>query len=378
MRIELTEKFCQSAKPQSGKVQSDYFDSIATGLALRVTANVKSWSLTAGSTAKRVRRTLGRYPEVSLARARTLALENRTYGNAAMTVANLVPGFLKSKARRSADEVQRRFERNVIPMIGAVRLSAFHRRDAARAIDAVKDRGSPGEARHVAEDIRAMARWATNAGYFDVDPLASMKLPPKSKPRERALTEDEIRSLWANVSSLRRDYAAVVRLCLVTGQRRGEVVGMRRSELDLTARTWTIPAERAKNGRAHVVPLSATALLLIPEGDGDGVFPAVDPECLTNEIRRKQLGVSTSWTLHDLRRTVATYMAMLGVSPIVIGHVLNHVTATRGSVTLQHYVRHTYEAEKRAAADLWASRLEAITHSQSTAKVIPLSGRRSR
>jgi integrase len=372
MRIELTEKFCQSAKPQSGKMQSDYFDSIATGLALRVTANAKSWSLTTGSTAKRVRRTLGRYPEVSLARARTLALESRTNGDVAMTVADLVPGFLKSKSRRSTDEVKRRFEVNVIPMIGAVRLSAFHRRDAARVINAVRDRGSPGEARHVAEDIRAMARWATNSGYFDVDPLASMKLPPKSKPRERALNEEEIRALWSNVSDLRLDYASVVKLCLVSGQRRGEVAGMRRSELDLKAGTWTIPKERAKNGREHVVPLSDLASAIIPQSDADAVFPAVDPECLTNEVRRKQLGIATPWTLHDLRRTVATQMAMLGVSPIVIGHVLNHVTATRGSVTLAHYVRHTYEAEKRAALDLWASRLEAITTNRSAATVIPL------
>ena len=210
-----------------------------------------------------------------------------------MTVADLVPGFLKSKSRRSADEVRRRFEVNVIPVIGAVRLSAFHRRDAARAIDAVKDRGSPGEARHVAEDVRAMARWATNAGYFDVDPLASMKLPPKSKPRERALSEEEIRALWRNVSTVRPDYAAVVQLCLVTGQRRGEVAGMRRSELDLTARTWTIPAGRTKNGREHVVPLSDMAMAIMPQGDEDSVFPEVDPECLTNEVRRKQLGVGT-------------------------------------------------------------------------------------
>ena len=371
MRIELTEKFCQSAKPQSGKAQSDYFDSIATGLALRVTANVKSWSLTAGNTAKRVRRTLGRYPEVSLARARTLALESRTNGNAAMTVADLVPGYLKSKLRRSANEVKRRFEVNVVPVIGAVRLSAFHRRDAARVIDVVKDRGSPGEARHVAEDVRAMARWATNAGYFDTDPLASMKLPPKSKPRERALSEEEVRAVWGNISTLRPDYAAVVQLSLVTGQRRGEVAGMWRSELNLKASTWIIPAERAKNGRSHVVPLSGLALRLIPEGDGDTVFPAVDPECLTNEIRRKQLGVSVPWTLHDLRRTVATHMAILGISPIVIGHILNHITATRGSVTLAHYVRHTYEAEKRAAVDLWADRLAAIVNGE-VAKVVPL------
>jgi integrase len=372
MRIELSEKFCQSAKPQPNRAQSDYFDSIATGLALRVTANAKSWSLTTGSTAKRVRRTLGRYPGLSLARARTLALENRANGDAAMTVADLVPGYLKSKSRRSADEVKRRFEVNVIPVIGAVRLSAFHRRDAARVIDAVKDRGSPGEARHVAEDIRAMARWATNAGYFDVDPLASMTLPPKSKPRERALSEEEIRVLWANVSSLRTDYASVVQLCLVTGARRSEVVGMRRSEIDRIKQTWTIPESRSKNGRAHIVPLSDLALSLISAGDGDAMFPGVDPECLTNAVHRKQLGIRAPWTLHDLRRTVATHMAMLGVLPIVIGYCLNHVTATRDSVTLQHYVQHRYEAEKRSALDLWGDRLRAIVSSANVAQVVPL------
>jgi hypothetical protein len=127
MRLALTEKFCLAAKPAAGRLQSDFFDSVVSGLALRVSTGSKSWSLTTGTTAKRVRRTLGRFPEVGLARARALALECRADGNAAaMTVGDLVPRFLASKERRSADEVKRRFDVNVIPIIGGVRLSEFH------------------------------------------------------------------------------------------------------------------------------------------------------------------------------------------------------------------------------------------------------------
>ena len=179
----------------------------------------------------------------------------------------------------------------------------------------------------------------------------------------------------AGRGGLRADYSAIVRLCFATAQRRGEVAGMARAELDLTARTWTLPGERTKNGQRHVVPLSDLAIELIEEalataGNSSLVFPGVkNVEYLTNEIARRQLGVADHWTLHDARRTALTGMQRLGVSPVVLGAVANH----KGSgVTMTHYAHHDYQGEKRQALDLWGDRLRAIITGATVAKVVPL------
>jgi Arm DNA-binding domain len=197
MRIALTDLFVKSAKPQPRKPQTDYFDATVSGLALRVTASAKSWSLmTTGSNGKRQRRTLGRYPVMTLAAARTAALEAKQgNGNGQTTVADALPMWLKAKERRSAAELKRRLDKNVVPIIGGVRLVELTRADAAKVIALVKDRGAPIEALRVGEDLRAFGRWTVGAGLLDRDPLAGMLLPAKSKPRERVLSEDEIRTV---------------------------------------------------------------------------------------------------------------------------------------------------------------------------------------
>jgi integrase len=150
---------------------------------------------------------------------------------------------------------------------------------------------------------------------------------------------------------------------------------MARSELDLTARTWTLPGERTKNAKRHVVPLSDLAIDLIEEalaaaGDSPLVFPQVrNVEYLTNDIARRQLGVADHWTLHDCRRTALTGMQRLGVSPAVLSAVANH----KGSgVTLRHYAHHDYQGEKRHALGLWGDRLRAIISGADVAAVVPL------
>jgi len=178
---------------------------------------------------------------------------------------------------------------------------------------------------------------------------------------------------------------------LVTGQRLGEVAGMRRTELDLQRRLWRLPPERVKNNTAHSVPLSDLALTLIGEAlddagaDSELVFTgrdgkAISPILLAGLIlgSRKPTKVYPAgrcpvkdWSAHDLRRTALTEMAGLGVAPIVLGHVANHRTTTRAGVTLGVYSQYTYDKEKREALDLWAERLRAIV-SGSKAKIISM------
>jgi integrase len=195
------------------------------------------------------------------------------------------------------------------------------------------------------------------------------------------LTDEELKQLWiALPNALPRSKATqqIIKLCLLTGQRVGEVSGMHRNELDLNARTWTVPATRSKNKFPHEVPLSDLALAIIRETKGkEYLFPDMDKDgALTSNdvsktIRRAQSRFGLAkWTPHDLRRSLATGMQRLGISPIVIGHVLSHRSVTKAGVTLGVYGHYDYAREKCEALDLWVAHLDGIV--TGGAKVLPL------
>jgi integrase len=351
MRVQLTDRFCASAK--SAEAQTDYFDATISGLALRVTSGgTKSWSLLHGTPRRRV--SLGRYPSLSLAAARARAIEVKD-GRSAGTVAALAEVYLRSiQGLRSARLIERRLRKDALPIIGHIQLNELHRRDVTRVIDG-KMSDAPITARRVFEDIRAMVRWAVARGDLDHNPIDGMKGPPISKPRTRVLSDDEIRALWRALDEFRPEVTRVIKLCLVTAQRVGEVSGMTSGELDLNRKVWNIPGTRTKNGHPHSVPISTMALDIINQADGLGI----DQAHVSSIIHCNQFGLSR-WTAHDLRRTALTKMAELGVAPIVLGHVANHRTTTKAGITLGVYVQHAYEREKREALELWANRLQGI------------------
>jgi integrase len=429
-QVELTDKFCQSAKPLEGK-QTDYFDTVVRGLCLRVSpAGARTWNLlyTRPADGKRARMKIGRYPEIKLGgdegarqRAKNARAAVGDGGDpiaekkaliASQSVADLVENYVARHAstKRSGDEIARRLRKNVKDVIGDVKLSALHRRDITRCIDAVKDRGAHVEANRLFEDIRAIVRWARGRGDLDVNLVDGMRRPTETTERDRVLSAEEIRTMWSALpgADMRESTRRIIRLCLVTAQRVGEVAGMSRAELDLEEKLWTIPAERSKNKREHVVPLSDTAIDVINEQLADAealadrkgrrhspfVFPgpgaraAVTGAAIAKAVKREEkpvgkrsgnrtaltvaewkadpiatdtviMGVEP-WTPHDLRRTAATHMEEIGISPFIIGHVLNHVSATKASITSRVYARYTYDREKREALDLWADRLAGI------------------
>jgi integrase len=404
-RILLTDKFCSSAKPLRGS-RTDYFDQTVSGLALRVTTHGhRSWSFcfTAPRDGKWARATIGTYPATSLAAARGMAIQAKGHveaGNdprgvlagqatAGMTVAALVDAYLadpEKAALRSKTEIERRLRRNVVPVIGAVKLSELRRRDVRNVTDGMLRRGVKVEATRVFEDIRGMTRWAVQNEYLDANPLDGMSKPAEPTSSNRVLTDAEIEKLWNGLpTSLAKSVQCqqIIRLCLVTGQRVGEVAGMTVAEIDLKAREWRLPASRTKNAHAHIVPLSNLATRIIKEAmpvAGKGaLFPcgkgSLSPVAVARTILRAndtgRFGIAP-WSAHDLRRSALTGMARLGVAPIVLGHVANHRTTTRAGVTLSVYSQYQYAKEKRAALDLWADRLAAIVGSQKTAAVVPM------
>jgi integrase len=307
-------------------------------------------------------------------------------GAAAMTVAGLVDAYLVDPERaalRSKAEIERRLKRNVVPIIGAVKVTELRRRDVRSATDTILRRGCKVEAARVFEDVRSMVRWAVRNEYLEVNPLDGMKKPAESTSRTRVLSDDEIGILWnglPNALARSKQCQTIIRLCLVTAQRVAEVAGMVRTELDLKAREWRLPGARTKNEHSHVVPLSDLAIALIEEaldqaGQGDPVFPcgkrSLSPVAVARTILRAneitedrplgRFGI-TPWSAHDLRRTALDYMAKpeLRVLPIVIASIANHRSVTQAGVTFKHYVQYDYRVEKRAALDLWGGRLAVI------------------
>jgi integrase len=410
--IELTDRFCRAVRSNE-TARTDYFDSIVRGLSLRVSAGARVWYLnyTKSSDGKRARLKLGIYPEMSLAAARQKARDARVAaGNgldpiaakrahaASLTVSDLVENYLARHVaeKRSATEIARRLRKNVSAVVGAIKLAELHRRDITRAIDAVKDRGSPVEANRLFEDVRAMVRWARGRGDLDTNIMEGMRRPSETVERDRVLSADEVHKLWLALpnADMRDSTARVLKLCLVTGQRVGEVSAMTRSQLDLDSAIWTIPALIAKNGREHKVPLSPMAIEILIEqfeaverlaerkarAVAEYVFPApggrsaVAAASVPKAVMRNgHLGIAP-WTPHDLRRTAATLMAEAGVSPFIIGHVLNHASVTRATVTGRVYDRYDYGREKRVALDTLAAAIASIINRG--AKLIPIGAKR--
>lgn len=418
-RVSMTDRFLATVKPTPG-ARTDYFDSVTTGMALRVgERGHKGWSFhfTSPRDGRRARVALGTYPALSLAMARGRALEARGYvdegkdprdvfaaeTSGAMTVADLIESYLEKHVRpnlRSAPAIERRIEKNVIPLIGAVRVADIHKRDINRVLDPILARGSRIMAARAFEDIRAVFRWAMARGDIDHNPMGGMKHPGTSKPRERTLEDDEIRVLWNGLpETLARSKSCqrIIKLCLVTAQRVGEVAGMRIDEIDLKARAWNLPGARTKNGKSHRVPLSDLALAIIKEAMADAnkgrkksspfVFPcgddgALSPLAVGRTIYRAQEATKERplgrfglkhWTAHDLRRTALTNFAKLGIAPVVAGAVANHLSVTKGTVTLSVYTQYSYDREKREALDQWAERIEAIVDGRA-GEVVPIRG----
>lgn len=306
-----------------------------------------------------------------------------------MTVRGLIESYVEKHCRpnvRSAKAIQRRFSKNVIPAIGSLPLSDLHRWEINRVIDPILKRGKPVEAARCFEDVRALFRWGVARGDLDHNPMDGMRKPAESQPRQRVLSDDEIAALWNGLAGAlprSKPCQRIIELCLVTAQRVGEVSGMRRDELDLSARTWTLPGARTKNKHTHVVPLSDLAFDIIVDAlanpgeapflflndQGDGPLPG---HAVAKTITRAQerFGIA-HWTAHDLRRTAVSKMAQLGIAPIALAHVINHRSVTKGGVTLSVYAQYDYAKEKCDALQLWADRLCGIVAAE-PANVIPM------
>jgi len=259
---------------------------------------------------------------------------------------------------------------------GKRRIQEICKRDVLDLLEGITDRGAPIMANRTLAAIRKLFNWCVAREMIEASPCALVAPPAAARSRDRVLTDDEIKAAWGAFSELGYPFGAIAKLLLLTGQRIGEVAGMTAPEIDEAQRQWIIPRERAKNDELHVVPLSEAALQIIAElprieGDDGFLFTTTGRTPVSGFSRAKSKideltgPFSEGWTFHDLRRTVASGMARLGISLPVIEKVLNHRSGSFAGV-VGVYQRHSFDAEKRAALDAWANFITALVEGRPT------------
>jgi integrase len=375
--MRLTQTRIEGLKCPPDKRDMLVFDGEQRGLGVRITAGGgKTYLVQYNWHGQKRRIPLGSCGAVSLAKARDAvraimgdvargidpaAERKKARAHEALSLAALLSDWhalhLAGKRPRYASEAVRAL-RNAFSRYLDLPAANLSRATAVKTLDAMARKGSVSMAARTAAYGNAAYGWAVKRGAIEGNPFLNLPVAPTLK-RERVLTDDEIAGIWRATDGA-GPFNGIVRLLLLTGQRREEVAGMTWAELSDDLSTWTIPASRAKNGATHIVPLSAPVqelLRSLPQF-GDLVFGPFNNWSKAKAAMDARSGV-TNWRLHDLRRTAATGLQRLGVRLEVTEQVLNHVSGSRAGI-VGVYQRHDFASEKRAALDAWGAYVQAI------------------
>jgi integrase len=400
-------------------------------------SGAKSWALRYRVVGAPKKFTIGPYPAISLAAARKRAQNalaevvdgvdpsaqkraareaEKAANSAADRVENVVDAYVKNylskKAKPSwAKEAERLLRVEVLPKFGKKRLGEITGDNVHRLLKDIAER-APITANRTFAVLRKLCHWAMSRDGGKViaaSPCDGVEAPTPENPRERVLSDEEIKGAWEAFDAIGWPFGPIGKLLLLTGARRDEVASMEWRELDLKAGVWRLPKERTKNKRAHEIPLAPAAVEILrglprvePKRGPDGkvrpalVFSTTGSTAVSGFSRAKSAIDATimqslqkeaitrgddpeeikapDWVLHDLRRTVATNLQKLGVRLEVTEAVLNHVSGSRAGI-VGVYQRHEYTAEKRQALDAWARRLDAIVKGAANSNVVALSVR---
>jgi integrase len=388
MKLLLTDRFCDRAKARSGEPQTDYFDETVSGLALRVAVSGrKTWTLhyTSPNDSKRTRLTLGTYPATSLGSARTQALEARGEVEdgrdprltGTVTLKAVCEDYLKREGPklRSRDWYEATLKRLVYPRLGDKPIAEIKRSEIVKLLlDKIEDDNGPVMADRTLSIVRKIMNWhASRSDEFRSPIVRGMaRTKPKERARERTLTDDELRVIWAAASEARGPFGHYLQFLLLTATRRNEAARVRRSEI--AGSEWTIPGARYKTGKDHLIPLSQAAQAVLATLPSEGfLFSTTGGEKpITAFWKFKEtfdkIVPLSRWTLHDLRRTARSLMSRAGVASDHAERCLGHVIGGVRGV----YDRHEFREEKRQGFEALASLVEKIVNPQPN--IVPLRG----
>src|SRR5579864_1208756 len=357
--------------------QRTYFDDNPRGFGLRVgPGGAKTFVVVCGAARERI--TIGRYPIITLAQARTEAkriLAERTLGakrprhirfETALTEFGLQHCDRKNRPS-TAKETKRVLQKYFLPPFRRNYLEEITDADIGKIIEGLSD--TPSAANHAFTAARTFFRWVAKPPrrYIPYSPMSGMSLPFAPVRRKRVLTDRELVAVWRTAEARTDDYGIIVRLLMLSGQRRNEIASLHSAYVE--GDVVTLPEELSKNHQEHAYPLCSLARSLLPQREGL-LFPAKARGTPTNhwseckEDFDKECPIAP-WQLRDLRRTFATKLASLRVAPHIIERLLNHRLGTLQaggeiSAVAEVYNRHLYIDEMREAVEKWERYLKSL------------------
>jgi integrase len=405
MKTMLTDRALKAMKPAAPGTRKMLWDAAVPSFGVRVSEKGKiTFIVMRRLNGNLVRRTVGEYPIIPLAKAREAALEAlRDIGKGidpkekevaqrradarrrANSFAVVAEEFIVRHVRklRSGHDVEATIRRELIPRWGERPITDIVRRDVIALLEGIADTGRAHTAHHVHAYLSKLFNWAIGRDLYGLEnsPTAGIKISGligRKEPRQRVLSDVEIHTLWQATEALAYPAMPFVRLLLLTGQRLREVAEMTWSEVDFEKALWTIAVNRMKGDSAHEVPLAPIAVELLkdlPRWHGDFVFSTTGGARPISGFSKMKLRVDAAiaapiapWRFHDLRRTMRTNLSGLPIPSNVCELCIAHSQPGLHQV----YDRHSYRDEKRRAFEFWAARLADIVEPSAGNNVVAL------
>jgi integrase len=393
----LTDRALKALKPAKSGQRYEIGDAVVPGLTVRVTdQGTKTFALIGRfpGSSNPTRRALGEYGRLTLEGAREEARrwhellqrgidprieierqrlsEARRQENSFVSVAEAYFAHVKRQGHRRAAETEREIRREFVERWGTRPITDITRHDLLEIIEAALKRGASWQAHHIFSYASRLFNWAIERGVYGLEHSPAHGMRPariigEKKPRTRVLTDVELKALWKASEEIEYPYGPLVRLLMLTGQRKSEVAEAQWSEFDLAKREWSIPASRMKMDTAHIVPLTDDAIKVLESlprfRTGDHLFTTTFGKTAVNGFSKAKSRLdelmpsgTPPWVLHDIRRTMRTHLSALPIPDLVRELVIAHAKPGLHKV----YDQHAYAAEKRHALELWAARLRSI------------------
>jgi integrase len=377
--------------PVTGQIE--YFDKGWPGLSLRLSyGGQKAWGFYYRINGRLRRMSLGTFPAMSLGEARD------AWRQARQDVAKGIDPGLARKPERTADafddvvaqwlredqaknkastfyQTSRIVQHDIMPAWSGRRLDQITRRDIRELVKDIATR-APIKARRVHAHLHRLFAWCVAEDILPASPMVGLPKPGSESSRERVLTDYELVAVWRGADQV-PPFGQVVRLLLLTGARLSEIGELKWSELE--GDNIRLNGERTKNGKPHLIPLSAPARALLDSlpriAGSDYVFTVDGKRPVSGWSRAKAkidaAAETTAWRVHDIRRTVATGMQRLGVTLQTVESVLGHVSGSRAGI-VGIYQLHDFADEKRAALEAWGARVTDLVEGRKPGVVVPL------
>lgn len=379
--MNLTAQVVTTLRLGPGEKDRIWFDDAVSGFGLRVRqTGARSWIFQykmAGATRRLV---IGHAAAIKVGRAREIAgelhakvklggdpaAEKRVrIERSSHTFGALVAKYLEQQRTElrpgSYREIARHLERHAAPL-HSLPTDTIDRQSIAGRLDVIEKKSGAVTSNRVRSTMSAMFTWAMKAGLALANPVA-MTPKRKERPRERVLGNAELALIWRALGA--DQYDTIVRLLLLTAQRKNEIAALRWDEIDFERNVITLPGSRTKNGKSHEIPMAATVRSLLESqgkidgrdlvfGRGVGPFSGFT-KCkgvLDEKIAALNGKPLAPWVHHDLRRSAATGMAEISIQPHIVEAILNHISGTRGGIA-GIYNRAQYAPEKAQALARW-------------------------